>query len=504
MANPKKLQVLGKFGSGLKTVNGIGPDESGNVAVDIPEGFSGSWNDLSEKPFGEIEVELLATLYLTKPGPSEYTFTYETNFSDNRIHKLLSNGQKYCLVTDDKVYVSKFVYESQYDDICKLVGVDGNVDFPLIDFNTSTWEDPCGWTMATLKVYRYDEYGRVKTLDETYIPDTIARVEDIPTVVQSDLTVNNPDDPAYVKGRTHWVGDLVETVLVDNLTKSQYEDENYENPQCAFVVGDTYNVVWNGTLYENLVCIDDGEFRVIMSGDDYPAYIDDNGGNDLFIGWNDEDADWTVSIVHIAHEIHHIDKKFLPPDMTIAWDNISNRPGGYYEEIDHALLLHVDAEFSSDDTGMHDINEYAPKHLLTIGETYYPVIDGEELPAVVAKEYASQYQTYIVIGNPSLHNSSQENSGEDYLLLVNPETGDVWGLFIKNAVTNGVKTFDLYGKGEAPVLFSDEFIPNTIARTSDIPTGLPEVTTDNDGSFLRVVEGVWTVTTLTDVSTEGA
>ena len=33
MSEPKKLQVYGKFGGGLKTVNGLGPDENGNVEV---------------------------------------------------------------------------------------------------------------------------------------------------------------------------------------------------------------------------------------------------------------------------------------------------------------------------------------------------------------------------------------------------------------------------------------------------------------------------------------
>lgn len=35
-------------------------------------------------------------------------------------------------------------------------------------------------------------------------------------------------------------------------------------------------------------------------------------------------------------------------------------------------------------------------------------------------------------------------------------------------------------------------------------SALPTVTTDNNGAFLRVVDGVWTAVNLTDVSTEGA
>lgn len=71
----------------------------------------------------------------------------------------------------------------------------------------------------------------------------------------------------------------------------------------------------------------------------------------------------------------------------------------------------------------------------------------------------------------------------------------------------------------------EAFIPDTIARKSDIPevnypvtsvngmtgdvvieasSGLPEVTAENNGAFLRVVDGAWAIVNLTDVSVEGA
>ena len=34
----------------VKTVNGVEPDKNGNVKIEMPEGFSGSWNDLTDKP----------------------------------------------------------------------------------------------------------------------------------------------------------------------------------------------------------------------------------------------------------------------------------------------------------------------------------------------------------------------------------------------------------------------------------------------------------------------
>lgn len=43
----------------VKSVNGTQPDANGNIEIEIPEGFSGSWNDLKDKPFySKTEVVL--------------------------------------------------------------------------------------------------------------------------------------------------------------------------------------------------------------------------------------------------------------------------------------------------------------------------------------------------------------------------------------------------------------------------------------------------------------
>lgn len=50
-------EILRKGGTGtVRSVNGIEPDEAGNVALEVPEGFSGSWNDLTDKPVIPEEV----------------------------------------------------------------------------------------------------------------------------------------------------------------------------------------------------------------------------------------------------------------------------------------------------------------------------------------------------------------------------------------------------------------------------------------------------------------
>ena len=55
----------------VKSVNGAEPDDNGNVEIEIPEGFSGSWNDLTDRPFyteeEPVEVEVVAETTVTIP-----------------------------------------------------------------------------------------------------------------------------------------------------------------------------------------------------------------------------------------------------------------------------------------------------------------------------------------------------------------------------------------------------------------------------------------------------
>lgn len=113
---------------------------------------------------------------------------------------------------------------------------------------------------------------------------------------------------SYLENRTHWEENTT-IIHVENLTKTMLE--NGKAPGCNFVPGNAYSVLWNGVLYDNLVCYTDGEFNIIGSellG--CPFYIDDDGGNGLYI--EAEDENWTVSIYEKSNIIHKLDEKYLP------------------------------------------------------------------------------------------------------------------------------------------------------------------------------------------------
>lgn len=70
----------------VKTVNGNEPGENGDVEIDIPEAFSGEWDDIKNKPFGATELPLL-TCEFDKNGLTQETFdkTYYSYTPDNSI-----------------------------------------------------------------------------------------------------------------------------------------------------------------------------------------------------------------------------------------------------------------------------------------------------------------------------------------------------------------------------------------------------------------------------------
>lgn len=140
-------------------------------------------------------------------------------------------------------------------------------------------------------------------------------------------------DPKYIKDM--YGENIIEEVLIDNLTSEAYNDENY--PQCTFVVGDTYNVIWNDTLYENVVCTEADGWRFLGGTEDYPFYIDDDGGNALYI--EAEGEAFTVSVIHIVRTINKIDHKYIP-------DNVATKE---YVDANDVQHINTDGGMTLDD-----------------------------------------------------------------------------------------------------------------------------------------------------------
>lgn len=124
-----------------------------------------------------------------------------------------------------------------------------------------------------------------------------------------DWNQNDPSGVGYIKNRTHYE-EIENKTLVDNLTREDYESGNH--PNLTFTVGSLYTVIWNGETYSNIECVKSDDWRVLGIPGTLPFYIDDDGGNNLYISSANENEDYIVSIIGNVSTLKTIDPKFLP------------------------------------------------------------------------------------------------------------------------------------------------------------------------------------------------
>lgn len=99
----------------VKTVNGNEPDKNGNIEVPIPQGFSGSWNDLTDKPFYSEVKEVYYLEETTISGFDKPSGDYWTVWMLDEPLKLSNQikvGEKY-IVTWDGVDYEATLFEDE-------------------------------------------------------------------------------------------------------------------------------------------------------------------------------------------------------------------------------------------------------------------------------------------------------------------------------------------------------------------------------------------------------
>lgn len=152
--------------------------------------------------------------------------------------------------------------------------------------------------------------------------------------VQADLSVNDETDPRYVHGRTHWIGDPVETVLIPEQTVSfKVSDEMGQalSPVTVDLVeGQSYTVNFDGVTYECVCKMFDIAYLYI--GSSIAFGLEDTGepftyicvgGQSMWGAYNAE-TEHTLSLSTVVSEIVKIPKKFLP-DYDFAGKNVSGK-----------------------------------------------------------------------------------------------------------------------------------------------------------------------------------
>lgn len=196
----------------VKTVNGIEPDENGNVEIEVASGSGGgvsSWNDLEDKPF-EVAAKIYEynsnTTYDEVIVVSEEESLELVKISDDVVESDMFIGGSIAIqatldgetltesttITEDMIASIDGAYV--ISDGCIVVTAE-SVQYPFADIDLVI---PRGvWIVNLAKVPINNvtiEYARFLSrstpLPEYVIPDTIARVEDI-------TWENIPDKPFY-------------------------------------------------------------------------------------------------------------------------------------------------------------------------------------------------------------------------------------------------------------------------------------------------------------------
>lgn len=143
-------------------------------------------------------------------------------------------------------------------------------------------------------------------------------------IKKPDWNQNDSTAPDYVKNRPFYTGDPVETVLVEESTVS-FDDNGGGLYFGQFIstfsatVGETYNVSWDGTVYE-CSCVDVSGSIVIgnlyVLGDSHdtgePFCMIVANGRGMEIGTIDTSSSHTFSISGLIPEVVKIDAKYLP------------------------------------------------------------------------------------------------------------------------------------------------------------------------------------------------
>ena len=186
---------------------------------DLPTGGVSSWNDLEDKPFGEELIESIEWdnnpegRYSVTIGGTVYTHFSDITFSDPAT-ELIGSHLVTNHSTQDDMDLDVIIDGTQYG-ITQMPGADlmwfvyTLVFVPEDNYTVTSGESSAtfekkgiyamGTVWESIKLTFANPVGEIKTLDEQFIPDTIARVSDL-QVLQDALGAYITDINALIGG----------------------------------------------------------------------------------------------------------------------------------------------------------------------------------------------------------------------------------------------------------------------------------------------------------------
>lgn len=303
--------------------------------------------------------------------------------------------------------------------------------------------------------------------------------------LQPDWSVNDETSPAYVKNRTHWKGDTVETVVLEETTVEVHEYEQVST-SLYFELGETYTVMFNGELYECVAWGKEGNVVYIGNGSIYggeglggnePFCFDSSSDNGCYLNVL-EDGTYTISISKIVTEIHKLSTEFLPDEVLVKSDwnaaedelgHIINRTH-YIEEVLEGTIPETTVTF-----GDATIPEYDTGTATGSATQIYPELDEMFVIEWNGVKYYAHVGMYVKtdgsfgrgIGNTGMFGGLVYTEYPFLIGFLTEEEATIAGHTYFVWVNDGstTATFSVSKVGEAVHRLDAKYLPENIATT---------------------------------------
>lgn len=357
--------------------------------------------------------------------------------------------------------------------------------------------------------------------------------------IRADWSENDSTAAGYVTNRTHWceseytelyngtvrftehpydtlgIGGI--NYILDGFTMTAYPTAGH-TPPTAYVTID-------GVRYECALpsyadsYIDNGlsEYKVAVGDSDYIAFTVTYRGYNALVVVCTQGLINSHFIIEVGSEVYHqLDEKFIPdtiariPDWNqwnnTATDYIKNRP--FYECTDFGPgNAFTDEEtFTCETTGSSYVITTDSPLTPQDGQSFYITFDGSSHQCHVETfdvPGAADGTQETGMGNKHIRYPDLEDNGLPFYLHCT-----YWGMYVFMVYSNpGTHTIQIFEDKHALKQIDEKYIPDTIARKTDVPEIQEQVQADwnqNDETAIDYVKNRTHYMTLVEVPIEGA